>query len=272
MVLQKIKGEFDMRTPIITIFVFCVLIISIGLAIYDYKKHGMHDRSIDLSRSDADALKGAIKTADSEFYQGEYEKAIAKYEKALRYSPRDAYLRNNLGTAYYHQGLESMDTPLKEEEFGFGVEIDARKLKGSVPLEKVKDALKGVKSNIVTAVVGDVAAKKLIENYALSLKYFVHVEEELDEENNREFWITIITGKTKDAFLKAEKELMTAIDIKSVKDTFGRRYSGYSAASRNLGTLYFRMGRKKDAVVQWERALQLEPTDAELRELLGKYK
>jgi Flp pilus assembly protein TadD len=31
------------------------------------------------------------------------------------------------------------------------------------------------------------------------------------------------------------------------------------------------MGRKKDAVAQWRRALQIEPTDAELRNLLGEY-
>lgn len=260
-----------MKTPIITIFVFLVLIISIGFAIYDYRKHGMHEQAIDLSKSDADILRNAKAVADTEFYQGEYEKAIAKYEKALKYSPRDAYLRNNLGTSYYHLGLESMDEPIKEEEFGFGIEIDARNMKAPVPLEKVKEVLKEVKSNIITLVVDDQTSRKTIEDYALNLKHFVHVEEEFDEDNNRDFWITIITGKSKEAFIKAEREFLMAIDIKAVRDNSGRKYSGYSAASRNLGTLYFRMGRKKEAVAQWERALQLEPTDTELRELLGKY-
>jgi len=260
-----------MRTPIITIFIFCVLIISLGLAIYDYKRHGAHEQPLDFSKSDAEVLKDTKALAETELYQGKYESAIAKYEKALKYSPRDAYLRNNLGTAYYHLGLKSMDTPMEEDEFGFGIEIEARYSGGNEPLKDVKEALNKVKSNIVTAVVDREDVKSAIENYSLSLGHFTHVEEEIKEDNTKEYWITMITGKTKEAFLKAEKEYRIAIDIKSVRDEFGRKYSGYSAASRNLGTLYFRMGRKKEAVAQWQRAFQLEPTDAELRELLGKY-
>ena len=260
-----------MRTPLITIFIFCVLIIGIGFAIYDYKKHGLGEQSIDFSKSNADTLKNTKAIAETKFYQGEYERAIEEYEKALKYTSRDAYLRNNLGTAYYRLGLQLLDTPKEEEEFDFGIEIDARNNSISDPLKKVKETLSTIGSNIVTVVLDDESQKKAIETYALSLRHFVHVEEEFNEDSKRSFWLTIVTGKTKEAFLNAEKQLRIAIDIKSVRDDMGRKYSGYSAASRNLGTLLFRMGRKKEALAQWQRALQLEPTDAELRELLGRY-
>ncbi|MFC1719407.1 hypothetical protein ACFL6S_37500, partial [Candidatus Poribacteria bacterium] len=105
----------------------------------------------------------------------------------------------------------------------------------------------------------------------LSLGHYVHVEEEDTDEDEKEFWVTIITGETKDAFLNAEKEYLKSINIKYVKDSDGRRYSNYATVSRNLGTLYFRIGRKKEAISQWRRAMELEPSDAELRELLDKY-
>jgi tetratricopeptide (TPR) repeat protein len=260
-----------MKTPAITIFVVCILVIGLALAIYDYSKHKARPASEDITRSEADILKESRESGDEQSYKENYEKAVAEYERALRISPRDAYIYNDLGTAYYNLGLESMDIPVEEDEFGFGVEVDARHLEGSEPLTKSKDALEKVKSGIITIVVDNEATKTEIETYARSLGNYVHAETEEAEDGSKDFWLTIVKGKTKEAFLNAEKAYLEAIDIKSVKDRDGRKYSNYSTASRNLGTLYFRMGRKKDAIAQWRRALQIEPTDAELRNLLGKY-
>jgi tetratricopeptide (TPR) repeat protein len=260
-----------MRTPFITIFVVCILVVAIPLLFYDYKKHGARPQSLGISRTEADRLRETRESGAEQSYKENYEDAIEKYERALKISPRDAYLHNDLGTAYYRLGLESMEPPMLEEEFGFGIEVDARHLEGSKPLERVEEALRRIESGIITAVVNDEATNTEIERYARSLDHYAHVEEEETEDNDREFWLTIVTGRTKELFLKAEREYLKAIDIKSVKDANGRKYSNYSTASRNLGTLYFRMGRKKDAIAQWRRALQIEPTDAELRNLLGEY-
>jgi tetratricopeptide (TPR) repeat protein len=259
-----------MRTPVITIFVVCVLIVGLALAFYDYRKHGAREQRL-ISRSEADKLKETGLSGDEQSYKENYEKAIEEYERYLKISPRDAYRHNDLGTAYYHMGLESMKPPMEEDEFGFGIEVDARHLEGSKPLEGVEEALKKTESGVITAVVNSEADSREIERYALSLGHYAHVEEETEDTGGKEFWLTIITGKTKESFLNAEREYLRAIDIKSVKDSSGRKYSNYSTASRNLGILYFRMGRKRDAIAQWRRALQLEPTDAELRNLLGKY-
>jgi len=260
-----------MRTPVVTIFVVCVLIVGLALAFYDYRKHGARQQRLDITRSQADALKNAKEAGAEQSYKEDYEKAVDEYKRALKLSPRDAYLHNDLGTAYYRLGLQSMKPPIEEDEFGFGTEVDARRLETPKIFRIVQEALEKTESGIITTVVGNEAASKEIEMYARSLGHYVHAEEETEDISSKEFWLTIVTGKTKEFFLESEKEYLQAIDMKSVKDSDGRRYSNYATASRNLGTLYFRMGRKKDAIGQWRRALQLEPTDAELRNLLGKY-
>ena len=259
-----------MRTPAVAIFVVCVLIIGFALAFYYYRKEGFLTESPNISKSQADSLKRSKEEGDEKFYQQDYEAAIRKYKQALRIWPTDAHLQNDLGAAYYRLGLARMIPPMDEGEFDFGIEIDAR-AEGSKPLDMVKEKLETTESGIITAVVNDEADKDEIETHVLSLGHYVHVEEEDAEEDEKEFWLTIITGETKEAFLNAENEYLKSINIKYVKDANGRRYSNYATVSRNLGTLYFRMGRKKEAIAHWERAMQLEPADAELRELLGKY-
>ena len=263
-----------MRTPVITIFVVCILVIGLALAFYDYRKHGVRTERIDFSKSDEDSLKRTKESGDEEFQKENYSGAIQKYKRALDMWPRDAHLHNDLGTAYYRLGLQRMEPPMAEDEFDFGVEVDAR-YGGANPLEMVKEKLAEMRSGIITAVMNEEADGKKIEAYALSLGHHVHIEEEDTENDGMEYWLTIIAGETKEAFRNAEMEYLRAIKIKSVKDDTGRRYSTYPSASGNLGTLYFRMGRKKDAVVQWQRALQLEPNgdnSAELRALIEEYK
>lgn len=262
-----------MRTPIITVFVVSVLIIGLALAFYDYKKHGVRYQTddINITKSESEALKNARQTGEELTYKQDYEGAIAEYERALKISPRDAYLRNNLGASYYYLGLKSMEPPMEEDDFGLGKEIDGRHISKEDTIKKLNEALEQTKSGTITIVVKDKSIAKQIESYISPLNHYVHIEEENTDDGSKEYWITIITGKTKEAFLNAEKQYLQAIDLKSVRDVNGRKYSNYSAASRNLGTLYFRMGRKKDAIANWSRALQIEPTDTELRELIDKY-
>ncbi len=259
-----------MRTPAVAIFVVCVLIIGFALAFRNCKEEGLFTESPNISKSQADSLKRFKEGGDEDFYQQNYEEAIRKYKQALRIWPADAHLQNDLGASYYRLGLARMVPPMDEGEFDFGVEVDAR-VEGSEPLKRVKEKLETTESGVVTAVVNGEPDKDEIETYALSLGHYVHVEEEDVDEDEKEFWVTIITGETKDAFLNAEKEYLKSINIKYVKDSSGRRYSNYATVSRNLGTLYFRIGRKKEAISQWRRAMELEPSDAELRELLDKY-
>ncbi len=258
-----------MRTPVVTIFVVCVLIVGFALA-FRYRKEGFFTESPNISKSQAASLKRYKEDGDEDFYQQNYEEAIRQYKQAIRIWPTDAHLQNDLGASYYRLGLARMIPPMDEGEFDFGVEADAR-AEGSEPLKMVQEKLEPIESGIITAVVNDEADRDKIETYARSLGHYVHVEEEVTEEGEKEFWLTIITGETKEAFLNAEKEYLKSINIKYMKDETGRRYSNYATVSRNLGTLYFRMGRKKEAIAQWRRAMQLEPADAELRELLGKY-
>ena len=233
-----------MKTPAITIFVACVLIACLALAVYNYRKHGARPENLGISKHDADKLKKTRLSGEEQRYMLNFEAAIEEYSKALRISPTDAFLYNDRGTAYYQLGIESANPPISEDELDYGLEVDARHSEATKALAMVKEKLKETDSGIITAVVNDEDASGQIETDIRSLKHYVHVEEEV-EEDKREFWLTIIVGKTKEAFLNAQKDYLKAIDIKFVKDGEGRKYSNYSVASRNLGTLYFRMGRKK---------------------------
>jgi len=259
-----------MKTPVVTIFVVCVLVACLALAFYNYREHGARPEDITISRHDAEKLKKTKLSGDEQAALQNYELAIEEYTKALRVSSTDAFLYNDRGAAYYQLGLENANPPISEDELDYGLEVDARLLEAAESLALVEEKLKETNSGIITAVVNNEAASKQIQSKMLSLGHFVHVEEEA-EDDDTEFWLTIIVGKTRESFLNAQKDYLKAIDIKYVKDKEGRKYSNYSVASRNLGTLYFRMGRKKEAMIQWRRALELEPTDDELRELIGSY-
>jgi len=261
-----------MRTPIITIFVVCILVLGLALAFYDYKKHGIHEKPVGISKSEADKLKRSRLAGEELSKKGKYDEAIEEFKKALQISPRDPYIRNDLGATYYYQGLESMNPPVKEEDFKLEADIDARDLDNSKAFERVKSAVEKMESGVITVVVSNEAVRKEIEAYVWPLKHYLYVEEEKTGKNSKEFLMTIIKGKTKEAFLNAEREYLQSIDILSVRDSTGRKYSNYATASRNLGTLYFRMGRKKDALAQLQRALQLEPSDAELRYIVDSYR
>jgi tetratricopeptide (TPR) repeat protein len=89
-----------------------------------------------------------------------------------------------------------------------------------------------------------------MKNVAVSKGCFAHVEEVEGEE----FDLYAIKGKTKDAFIKSESYLRNAIEYNA----------RYTAAYRNLGALYVKMGRKLEAREYLKIAFRLEPYDKEL--------
>ena len=262
-----------MKTPFITIFVVAILIIGLFLAFYDYKKHGIHEQPIGISRSQSDTLKKARLKGEQLSEQKNYEAAIQEYKKAIQISPKDPYIHNDLGAAYYYLGLKAMNPPIPEDEdMGYGTSVDARALTKEQMTEKIKEALDIVKSGVITVVVKDPTMSKDIESFIRPTGNYVYIEDEPREDGGKNYWATIITGITKDYFLNAEKEYLASVDLLFVRDATGRKYSSYAVASRNLGTLYFRMGKKKEAVSNWQRALQLEPSDEELKNLVDSYR
>jgi len=263
-----------MKTPIVTVFIVAVLVIGLGLAFYDYKKHGVHENPIGISRTQAEMLKKSRIEGEDKLKRQDYSGAIEEFKKAIQISPRDPYIHNDLGAAYYNMGLKVMNPPIPDDEdLGYGTEVDARyNNTKEQTFEKLKETLDKTESGIITVVVKDQPVSKEIESYIRPMGHYIHVEEEVRDDGGKDYWITIIKGKTKDYFINAEKEYIQSIDLLYVRDASGRKYSSYSIASRNLGTLYFRMGKKKDALANWQRALQLEPSDQDLRRLVDSYR
>lgn len=269
-----------MKTPIVTVFIVAVLIIGLGLAFYDYKTRGLHENPIGISRTQAEMLRRARVVGEEKANQKDYVGAVEEYKRAIRISPRDPYIRNDLGAAYYYLGLKAINPPIPEDEetdYGSGSGIDARYGDKKEQIReqaftKLKEALDKTESGIITVVVRDSALSKEIVTSSNSLGNYAHAEEEVKDDGVKDYWITIIKGKTKDYFIVAEKEYLQAVDFLAVRDSAGHKYSAYSVASRNLGTLYFRMGRKKEALANWQRALQLEPADQDLRKLVDSYR
>lgn len=263
-----------MKTPVVTIFVVSVMIVGIFLIFYDYKKHGLREEPIGMSRSQAELVKKARIRGEDKVKQLDYLGAVEDFSRAVKMMPTDPYIRNDLGAAYYELGMRSIEPPVPpDEDIGYGIEIDGRFMESKKQIfDKLKEALDTTISGIITVVVNDQAISKEILDYIKPLDHYIHIEEETKEDGKKDYWITIIKGQTKDYFLKAEREYLEAINILSVRDSTGRKYSSYSVASRNLGTLYHRMGRKKDALMNWQRALQLEPSDQDLKRLVDSFR
>ncbi len=79
-----------MRTPVIMIFLVCVLIMGIvALAVYDYKRRGFRTEGPGISKSEADTLRRTREKGDELFEKQDYKSAIMKYEQASEMAPRD---------------------------------------------------------------------------------------------------------------------------------------------------------------------------------------
>ena len=263
-----------MKTPVITIFVLVVMIIGIFLIFYDYKKHGLREEPIGISKSQAESVKRARTRGEEKVKQQDYSGAIEEFRRATKMLPTDPYVHNDLGDAYYELGMRSINPPVPpDEDIGYGTEVDARFMKDKKQIfESLEQAMDMTASGVITVAVNSQPIAKEIEDYIEPLDHFVHIEEETKENGEKDYWVTIIKGPTKEYFLNAEEEYLKAIDLLYVKDSSGRKFSSYSVASRNLGTLCHRMGRKKDALSNWQRALQLEPSDQDLKRLVDSFR
>jgi len=263
-----------MKTPVVTIFVLVVMIIGIFLIFYDYKEHGLRNEPIGISKSQAESVKRARTRGEDKIKLQDYAGAIEEFKRAIKMLPKDPYVHNDLGAAYYELAMRSINPPVPpDEDIGYGIEVDARLMKDKEQIHgSLKEALDMTSSGIITVAVNSQPIAKEIEDYIKPLGHFIHVEEETKENEEKDYWVTIIKGPTKEYFLDAEEEYLNAIDLLYVKDSTGRKFSSYSVASRNLGTLYHRMGRKKDALANWQRALQLEPSDQDLKRLVDSFR
>ncbi|MFQ6040757.1 MAG: tetratricopeptide repeat protein [Candidatus Poribacteria bacterium] len=180
----------------------------------------------------------------------EYERSIEYYTEALKMRPDDAYLHNDLGAVYHNMGIDAAGEtwPSWEEDLTDTNPVTA--------LQQLKQALSEVQSGVIVMTVNSMEVMNTLANHARASGCYVHIEH-----HQRTSDLNIIKGKTMEAFRKAESELLRAKDLKP----------RYSAAYQNLGSLYYRMGRQKDAVIMWKSALDLEPTNKKLRQYLQQY-
>ena len=180
----------------------------------------------------------------------EYEQSIEYYTEALKMRPENAYLHNDIGAVYHNLGIDAAG------ETWPGWEEDLTNMTPVTALHQLKQALSEVQSGVIVMTVNDKKVMDTLANYARASNCYVHLEH-----HRRTSDMTIIKGKTREAFRKAESELLRAKDLKP----------RYSAAYENLGSLYHRMGRRKDALIMWTSALDLEPTNKKLRQYLQQY-
>ena len=180
----------------------------------------------------------------------EHEQAIEYYTEALKMRPEDAYLHNDLGAVYHNMGVDAAG------ETWPGWEEDLTDMTPVEALHQFRQALSEVQSGVIVVTVNSMKVMETLVNHARVSDCYVHIEN-----HQRTSDITIVKGKTRQAFRKAESELLRAKDLKP----------RYSKAYENLGSLYYRMGRQKDALILWNSALDLDPTNKVLRQYLQQY-
>lgn len=196
--------------------------------------------------SESDEVRNLREQAARYTAAADYEQAIAAYTEALHLRPENAYFHNNLGAVYYNIGVDAAEP--WEEDVTDKTPFDA--------LNQLQQALSQLKSGIIVMKVNDADVMNILENHARSIRAYVHTEH-----HQRTSDVNIITGKTMEAFRKAESEFWRAKDLKP----------GYAVPYESLGALYYRMGRHRDALTQWRNALELEPNNKRLRRYLSQF-
>ena len=222
--------------PLIAALVICIAIVGVYFA---FKSDQPSKDAIGESEEVKDLKDIARAYAEA----NEYEKAIEYYTEALKMRPEDAYLHNDIGAVYYNMGIDAAGEtwPSWEE--------DLTNMSSVTALHQLQQALSEVQSGVIVMTVNSKKVMDTLANYASKSGCYVHLEH-----HQRTSDMTIIKGATMEAFRKAESELLRAKDLKP----------RYSAAYENIGSLYYRMGRKNDAVIMWKSALDLEPTNKKL--------
>ena len=232
-----------MRAQIPTIIgvCICLLVIITLYFYYQYKKDEMPDEAYTTESEEfIDSYDNAKRYAEV----NDYTRAIGYFTEALKIRPDNAEVHNDLGATYLNMGID-VSEPLWPEELS--------DMTGFEAAQQLAQALAQIESGLIVftkvrqKIADDLAAQASNENC------YAHVER-----HQLTATVTIIKGKTKEAFRKAEAEFIRAKDLKP----------RYAPAYQNLGNLWYRMGRHKDALILWQGALELEPNNKELRKYL----
>jgi len=174
----------------------------------------------------------------------DYTRAIRYFTEALKIRPENAEVHNDLGATYLNMGVKASEPPWEE---------DVSDMTGFEAFRQLEQALAQAESDIIIFEKADQRISDALVAQARKAGCGAYIEP-----HQLTATITIIKGKTKDAFRKAESELVRAKDLKP----------RYAVAYQNLGNLYYRMGHHRDAKILWQNALKLEPHNKELRRYL----
>lgn len=236
-----------MRKPsLVTIIAFSLTVVVV-LAVWALsKKYEFSESQKEAVVQEREEVIQNKRLAESYLRDAKYDLAADYYNQALKLRPNDAHLHNDLASTYHYMGKSAFSSPQTE---------DVRGLSNDQVLRRISETLKLIDSGVLIITVDDPNQAQKIVDYATSQQCLANIGSEKSK-----YIATIVKGKTKEAFLKAESEYQKAIQIKS----------RYAPAHRNLGTLYYEMGKKKEALELWRRALKIEPSDDNLKEYLQK--
>jgi len=230
-----------MRAQIPTIIGLCVCLLIIIPLFIAIKKSKAPDEAY---TTESTEFRESYDNAKRYAEVNDYTRAIGYFTEALKIRPDNAEVHNDLGATYLNMGIDASE-PLWEEELSDMTGFEAS--------QQLGQALAQVESGVIVftkveqKVADDLAAQARNENC------YAHIEP-----HQLTATVTVVKGKTKEAFRKAESEFIRSKDLKP----------RYAPAYQNLGNLWYRMGRHKSALVLWRGALELEPHNKELRKYL----
>jgi len=226
------------------IVVVLILAIIIPLIILSSKKNV--SGTYQAADEESSKLRTIRQQAMTEYKANRFDKAIEYYNKALDLRPDNSEIHNDLGSVYHDYGVKVAGPiwPNWESDLSDMSEQDA--------LEEAEFAISDTTSGyIVLKSKDDKIIDKVIE-LAKKSKCWTHYEAGI---------INILKGKTMELLLKAEEHFLQAISIKS----------NYATAYRNLGALYYRIGKRKSGRQMMEYALEINPGDEQLRTYLEQF-
>lgn len=230
-------------TPIIALGL--ILIVMILMFIMASKE----DVSETYSASDAESAEFKSIRQEAKTYQAskEFDRAIQYYKKALELRPDNAVVHNDLGSVYIKIGKKAAGPTWPTWE------SDLTGMSMETVIDEVSFALSDTDSGFIVFKAKDRDVINKVVKLANEAKCWTHVEA------NR---INILKGKTMKKLLEAKDRFMRAVVIKP----------RYALAYRNLGALYYDIGKWQEGLKMMEHALELNPSDHQLRTYLEQFK
>lgn len=222
-----------------------ILIIMISLIIMTSKK----DVSGTYPASDEESAKLNVlkQQALTEYNANRFNEAIRYYEEALKLRPDNAEIHNDLGSAYLELGKEAAGPMWPNWK------ADLTDMSMQNVIDEVEFALSDTDSGFIVFKTKDKKVINKVVELARKAGCWTHFE------GNR---INIMKGKTMEALLGARDHFKRAVIIKP----------NYANAYRNLGALCYLIGKRQEGIQMMERALDLNPSDQELRTYLEQFK